>query len=468
MKPTVLGALFMTVGAMVLGPAPVRAQEMQYDPSALIRKLLPTVVNVTAVVAASIPAPSAMASVGDPGVDATQQKKQLGSGFVIDPEGEIVTNYHVIDGAYELVINFSDGSQTTAQVEDADRLADIAVLKVNVGHPLPAAQWGDSNAVRIGDPVLAIGNPLGVGMTVTGGIVSALNRNIMETPYDDYIQTDAPINHGNSGGPLFNMKGHVVGINSAIISPTTGSAGLGFAIPSRDAQLVIKRLREFGWFRPGWLGIKIQQVTPDMAVALGMEQPQGSIIAEVFPDSPASKAGLKVGDIVLRLNGTTPTDERSLLRDIARMAPGEHATVTILRDGKQLEIPASIVQWPRSFWNKFDAPIKQVKINWVIPPDLGLSLAPVRDDQRATYGLTPDQNGAVITAVAAGTDAAGRGIKPGDLLLQVQDRPIRSAADLRTALAQARESSRNFAMFLLLPKVQISPGPEWIPLQVKR
>ncbi|HJS84919.1 MAG TPA: trypsin-like peptidase domain-containing protein [Acetobacteraceae bacterium] len=462
-----LSATLKVLLACLIAVAPAaRAQEMQYDRSALIQSLLPAVVNITALVVAAAPAPSMAGAMADPGLSSSEQKRQLGSGFVIDPKGEIITNYHVIDGAYEIIATFSDGMQLEAKVAAADRLADIALLNVEPPAPLQAAQWGDSGAVRVGDPVLAVGNPLGVGLSVTGGIVSALNRNIMETPYDDYIQTDAPINHGNSGGPLFDMRGHVVGINTAIISPTAGSAGLGFAIPAGDARFVIGQLRRFGWLHPGWLGIKVQQVTPEMAEALGMTEPRGSIVAHVSKSGGAAAAGIQVGDIVLAYNGTTPSDERALLRDIAQTAPGTRVGLTIQRQGGTREVAATVGEWPRQNWERFDAPIAPVKATQVIQPDLGLTVAPLLNAQRIRLSLGPEVPGILITAVAPGTDAAWRGVVAGDAILRVQDRVMRSPADYIPALDAARAEHRQFVLLLMQPLKQTRPGPEWRALQI--
>ena len=453
--------------ACLIAAAPgARAQEIQYDRSTLIQSLLPMVVNITALVVAATPPSRAAGAMTDPGVASSEQKHQLGSGFVIDPKGEIVTNYHVIDGAYEVIATFSSGMQLEAKIEAADRLADIALLSVNPPYPLKAAEWGDSGTVKVGDPVLAIGNPLGVGLSVTGGIVSALNRDIMETPYDDYIQTDAPINHGNSGGPLFDMRGRVVGINTAIISPTAGSAGLGFAIPANGARFVIGQLRHFGWLHPGWLGIKVQQVTPDMADALGMEMPRGSIVAHVTEPGAAAAAGIRVGDIILDYNRMAPSDERALLRDIAQTAPGTHVSLTILRKGETKDVTATVGEWPRQEWERFDAPVAPVKITQVIQPDLGLTVAPLLNAQRLRLGLGPDMPGILITAVAPGTDAAWRGVIAGDAILRVQDRIMRTPADYVPALNGVRAEHRQFALVLIQPLKQTRPGPEWRALQI--
>jgi serine protease Do len=302
---------------------------------------------------------------------------------------------------------------------------------------------------------------------VTGGIVSALNRDIMETPYDDYIQTDAPINHGNSGGPLFDMRGRVVGINTAIISPTAGSAGLGFAIPANGARFVIGQLRRFGWLHPGWLGIKVQQITPDMADALGMETPRGSIVAHVNEPGAAATAGIQVGDIILDYNGTAPSDERALLRDISQTAPGTRVSLTVLRKGETKEVVATVGEWPRQEWERFDAPVAPVRIKQVIQPDLGLTVAPLLNAQRLKLGLGPDMPGILVTAVAPSTDAAWRGVAAGDAILRVQDRVMRTPADYVPALDAARAEHRQFALLLIQPVKQTRPGPEWRALQIQ-
>ena len=255
----------------------------------MIRSLLPTVVNIAVRkdVTTKVNTASASSAAGGSG----QVKSYVGSGFVIDPSGLIVTNYHVVENAFEITVTLSDGTLLPGKVLHASRIADLAVVQVQAGHPLTPVQWGESNKLRVGDQVFAIGNPLGLGTSVSGGIVSGLNRDAQESPYDDFIQTDAAINHGNSGGPLFDMEGKVVGVNSAMVSPTESFSGLGLAIPSDDARFVIDRLIKYGWIRPGWVGVKVQQVTRDIAEAMGQTQP-GLAGRLDLPDSPASKAGL--------------------------------------------------------------------------------------------------------------------------------------------------------------------------------
>ena len=430
----------------------------------LFRSLLPTVVNITA--RGQMEAPAGVMVAASDAPPPGQIKTVVGSGFVIDPAGIIATNWHVVAGAYEIIVNFSDGVSTPATVLSATRVGDIALLKVAVGHKLPAARWGDSDKVQIGDSVVAIGNPLGLGMSVSSGIVSALNRNIMETPYDDFIQTDAAINHGNSGGPLFNMHGEVIGIDTAIVSPTTGSAGLGFAIPASNAQFVIGRMLKYGWVRPSWLGMIVQQVTPDMARALGMARPEGSIVAMTAPGGPAAKAGVQVGDVILRFGDTTPSDERALLRMVAETPEDEATTLTVLRAGQQLTIPVVVREWPRQQWDNFDMVSKPAPLHWTLPPDFGLTLADLTDKNRARYGLDTQQTGVLITGVASDTGAVAHDLAPGDVILRVQDTPVKSSEEVQARLDAVRDAKRRFALLLVLPKVQTRPGPKWVPLRV--
>ena len=430
----------------------------------LFRSLLPTVVNITA--RGQMEAPAGVMVAASDAPPPGQIKTVVGSGFVIDPAGIIATNWHVVAGAYEIIVNFSDGVSTPATVLSATRVGDIALLKVAVGHKLPAARWGDSDKVQIGDPVVAIGNPLGLGMSVSSGIVSALNRNIMESPYDDFIQTDAAINHGNSGGPLFNMHGEVIGIDTAIVSPTTGSAGLGFAIPASNAQFIIGRMLKYGWLRPSWLGMIVQQVTPDMARALGMARPEGSIVAAVVPGGPADTAGLQVGDVVLRFGDKTPSDERALLRMVAVAPEGQASSLTIWRAGHEQVIPVTVAEWPRQQWDKYDMVTKAAPLHWTLPADFGLTLADLSDRNRAHYGLDLQQSGVLVTGVAADTDAAEHGLVPGDVILRVQDTPVTSSAEVKAKLDAVRDAKRRFALLLVLPKVQTHPGPRWVPLRV--
>jgi len=453
---------------VLLAVAPARAQDPDAYQEQLIRRLLPTVVNI---VAHALPAPQngTMASATTGGND-FEVRSSAGSGFVVDPDGVILTNWHVVAGAYEIFVTFSDGTRLPAEVLNAARIIDLALLKVHAGHKLPAVTWGDSQKVQVGDSVLAIGNPLGIGTSVSRGIVSALHRNISDTPYDDFIQTDAAINHGNSGGPLFNLQGQVIGVNSAIISPTTANAGLGFALPAYQAQFIIERLKEYGWVRPGWLGVKVQDVTPDMAYAMGLPEARGAIVAWVAPDGPAEKAGLHVGDIILHFDQDTPPDERALLRDIGSSAPGRKVALGILRAGKPMDLSVTLGEWPKMLWEHADAPLRVPPPHWVIPADLGIKAATLTASVHAADSLPEDEKGVLVTDVAHGTDAARRGLVPGDVILQVGDVAVGSPAALTAQIAAARKTGRDMAMFLILEKVGNRytgrPSPKWLPLRI--
>jgi serine protease Do len=454
----------------LLWPLAAAAQDTLIDHAALIRSLLPTVVNITAKAEVADEGAALVASAAQPG-QGTRVMTMAGSGFVVDPDGVIVTNWHVVGGAYEIYVTFSDGSRAKADILNAARIVDIALLKVSVGRKLTAVRWGDSEQVEIGDPVFAIGNPLGVGMSVSSGIVSALNRNIMDTPYDDFIQTDAAINHGNSGGPLFDMKGEVIGVNTALISTTTASAGLGFAIPANDARFVVERLQHYGWVRPAWLGVKVQQLTPEMATALGIEDTQSSIVAWVIDGGPAAKAGLRVGDVIVRFGGKTPSDERALLRTIAASTPGSTVPITVWRKGQRFDLPVTLAEWPKTQWEERDAPTKVTPPRWNVPPDLGLTVEPLTDALRAKNELPPGPRGVLVSGVAQDTDAARRGLTIGDVIIQVGDVSVGTAEELNREIERARAEGRSYALFLVLPKHAADknskwPGPKWVALRV--
>ncbi len=458
--PTLFLAV-MIAGAAPFAPAAWAQGETAANPG-LVRGLLPSVVGITGHVA-----DTAKASPGKP----FEIKNAVGSGFVIDPSGIIVTNWHVLSDCYEIFVTFADGKTVKAEVLNAARVIDIALLKVEAGHPLTPAHWGDSAKVQIGDPVLAIGNPLGVGLSVTSGIVSALNRNIMDTPYDDFIQTDAPINHGNSGGPLFNAAGDVVGINTALVSDTTSSAGLGFAIPSNDAKSVVERLTHFGWVRPSFAGMKLQSLTPEMAMALGQTEPHGSIVAQVIPNGPAAQAGIRVGDLVVSFNGHQPADDRELLRDIANAPAGQPIPVGIVRNGQPMEVMAALAEWPKMAWEQRDGPLKVPEPRWNIPDDLGLKVRPLTKDLRAQNGLSAGQPGVLIASVTPGADAMRSKVVAGDVLVRIGDAAIASAADLQRAIDGARAEGKAYVLALLLQKAAASPGakepaPKWLALRV--
>jgi serine protease Do len=451
---------------------PARADDLGPNKSDLIRTLLPTVVNVavrkdemaTAVTAsanASSPSSNVPSSNASPTI-----KAYVGSGFVIDPSGLIVTNYHVVENAFEITIMFSDGTRLSGKTVSASRLADLALVKVTADHPLPTTHWGNSDLLQVGDQVFAAGNPFGIGLSISAGIVSALNRDIKDSPYDDYIQTDATINHGNSGGPLFDMQGNVVGVDSAIISPTSGSVGIGFAIPANGARFIIDQLRTYGWVRPGWIGVKIQEVTPEIAAAVGLKQVEGSIVSWVIPNGPAQQAGLAVGDVISRIDGRAPSDERALLRSIVRTPVGDTITLRVRHDGDDRDLAVKIQEWPRHQWDARDAPVLTQRPKITIPPDLGLTLAEVAPDQKATLGLEDGLTGVMVTGVAPDSDPARRGMVAGDVILRVAGSAVATPPEVQSGIDAARAGKRDFVALLILPKVRDQPGPKWVALQV--
>jgi serine protease Do len=461
-------AIFVLV---LLAATTARADEAASDLPGILARVLPTVVNVSV---RKLDQPSrapSVAATADAGVplepDSPLIKNFVGSGFVIDPSGVIVTNYHVVENAFGITLTFQDGSTLPASVMNASRIADLALLKVPTDKPLPAARWGDSDALQVGDQVFAAGNPFGLGSTVTSGIVSALNRNIQNSPYDDLIQTDAAINHGNSGGPLFDMKGAVVGVNSDLISPTSGSVGLGFALPASSARFVVDRLLGHNEMRPAWIGIKVQQVTLEMAQGMGLVRPQGSVVSWVIPDGPAQKAGLQIGDIILRVDSKTPSDERALLRDIIATRAGDTITLTISRDGQERSLPVVTKEWPRGQWDKEDDPLKVSKPDFVIPRDLGLSLSAIPAASKVSMGLEDGMAGVLITNVLPNSDPSGRGLRNGDIILRVWDQPVDSPDAVQSMIDAARAQNRNFVVMLVLTKGQAAPAPRWVALQLK-
>src|SRR4051812_8432108 len=345
--PKSLSAL-LTVVLLSLVPTAILARPAPDSFADLANKLLPTVVNINTSQTLKAPPQNAMPQLppGSPLEDlfknflgpkpnAPRHVTSLGSGFVIDPSGFIVTNNHVIEDSDQITIMFNDGTSLPAKVIGRDTKTDLALLKVAPKKPLPATHFGDSDKARIGDWVIAIGDPFGLGSTVTAGIVSARNRDISAGPYDDFIQTDAPINKGNSGGPLFDMDGNVVGINSAIFSPSGGSVGIGFAIPANLARDVIQQLRQFGVARRGWIGVRIQGVTPDIAEGFGLPTTQGALIADVTKGGPAAKAGLANGDLVTSFDGKPVPDDRALPRIVADTPIGKTVNMDVLRKGRK-------------------------------------------------------------------------------------------------------------------------------------
>jgi serine protease Do len=450
--------------ALLAGPTATR-EIMPTSQAELIRGLIPSVVNITI--------RSGFAEVPDQAPARASPPRPptgVGSGFVIDPSGLIATNWHVVTDAAEIVVTFSDGTRVPAKVVGAWRVADLGLLQVDTGHPLQAVRWGDSSAMQIGDPVLAMGNAFGVGLSVSAGIVSALNRDIGDSPVDQYIQTDAAINHGNSGGPLFNLKGEVIGVNTAIISPTPANSGLGFAIPSEEARFVFERMaQEVDGERLAWLGAKLQAVTPEMAEAMGQPQLRGSIVSWVLADQPAQKAGIIVGDVILRFDGKTFPDERALRRAITVRKPGEQVAFSLWHNGQEIEMKVTLEPWPKSIWERNAALPPNLHVT--VPPDLGLTVAQLTDALRASNEITADTKGVLVTEVEPGSDAEQQGVTVGDLVLQAGPNHVRSPEEFWSEVDRVRSEGRRFGLFLLLSKIQPVavnqfPGAKWIALRI--
>jgi serine protease Do len=362
-----------------------------------------------------------------------------GSGFFISPDGYAVTNNHVVDGADKVEVTTDDGKVYKAKVIGTDPRTDVALIKVEGGSNFPFAKLSDSKP-RIGDWVLAVGNPFGLGGTVTAGIVSASGRDIGNGPYDDFIQIDAPVNKGNSGGPAFNTEGEVMGVNTAIYSPSGGSVGIAFSIPASTVKTVIAQLKDKGTVSRGWIGVQIQPVTADIADSLGLKKAEGALVAEPQANGPAAKAGIESGDVITAVNGETVKDARELARTIGGLAPGAAVKLNVLHKGKDTIVNLTLGQLPNSLEAKADDPDKSdrdTKKRGSDVPKLGLTLAPA--DSVAGAG----KDGVVVTEVDPKSAAAERGFKEGDVILEVGGKSVTNAGDVREALDAARSDNKN-------------------------
>jgi serine protease Do len=363
----------------------------------------------------------------------------LGSGFIIDPSGLIVTNNHVIDNAEQITVTLSDDTTLQAQVLGRDAVTDLALLKVEPKVPLPAATWGDSSKTRVGDWVLAIGNPFGLGGTVTSGIISATARDIHSSPYDDFLQTDASINRGNSGGPMFSLAGEVIGINTAIFSPSGGSIGIGFALPSALARPIIEQLKATGKVERGWIGARIQPVTDEIAEAVGLDKSRGAMIAAVDPSSPAAQAKLQPGDVILSYDGKPIDRSRQLPRLVADTPPESSVKLTMWRDGKEYDVEVKIA----ALNPNRPAPAAPEPEKPKPPPSvdaLGLKLTKLTPELRKQFSLPETAKGVVITDVSQNSPAAAQALRPGDLVIAVGHDPVAALEDVQQKLAAAKKN----------------------------
>ena len=377
--------------------------------------------------------------------------QSLGSGFVIDPSGIVVTNNHVIDGADEITVNFDDGSKVKAKLIGRDEKTDLAVLKIEVSHPLVSVKFGDSDVMRVGDWVMAIGNPFGLGGSVSVGIVSARNRDINSGPYDNFIQTDAAINRGNSGGPLFNLNGEVIGVNTAIISPSGGSIGIGFSVPSKTVVAVIDQLRQFKEVRRGWLGVRIQQVTDEIADSLNVKPPRGALIAGIDDKGPAKPAGIEPGDVVVKFDGKDIKEMRDLPKIVAETPVGKDVEVTIIRKGKEENKTVKLGRLDDAE-KKVAAVTKKddVEDKPAIKKELGLDLANLTDELRKKHKIKDKVKGVLITGVDANSAAAEKRLMPGMVIAEVQQQPVANAAELQTRIDKLKKDGKKTVVLLVV------------------
>ncbi len=478
-RPVMLRRLAATFLALALLCAAAAAQARSAPDSFadLAERLLPAVVNVS-----TTQSVKEESTTGDQELDEffkeffdrqrrnnqPRRTTSLGSGFVIDPAGYVVTNNHVIAESDEITVRFSDNSELKATIVGRDEKTDLALLKVEPSKPLPSVIWGNSDELRIGDWVVAIGNPFGLGGSVTAGIVSARNRDINSGPYDDFIQTDASINRGNSGGPLFDMDGRVIGINTAIFSQSGGSVGIGFAIPSTLAQNVIGQIREFGKPRRGWLGVRIQTVNEELAEGLRLEATRGALIANVTEAGPADKAGIKQGDVVLRFDGKEVNEMRSLPRIVAETPINKKVNVVVWRQGKEMNFQvvvgeltdeAEAAALSSGTTGEAAPPAKEGKI-----AVLGLTLSEMSPQLRDRYTLDKDANGVVVTEVDEQGTAAEKGLQVGDVIVEVDQQAVRTPAEVDKRVQDAKANGYRVVTLLVYRQGDF----QWVALRIDK
>jgi serine protease Do len=383
---------------------------------------------------------------GQPGPAPTS----LGSGFFVSQDGTIVTNHHVIEGAEEITIRTSDGRDLPADIVGSDEATDIAVLRIRGGGRFPFVTFDDASHVRVGDWVVAVGNPFGLDGTATAGIVSAMGRtDAGSSAYVDYLQIDAPINRGNSGGPTFDLAGNVIGVNSAIFSPTGGNVGIGFAIPANTANGIVQQILRNGRVTRGWIGVSIQPLDADIASSLGLEEARGALVASVTPDGPAARAGLQQGDVILTFNGQQIQNSRDLTQRVGATAIGQNSRVEILRNGRRQTLTLRLGERPSEQQLASTNPAPNAtpqpqpeEGGGVAQSSLGLSVRPLTSEDRTRLSLRANDNGLVITSVEPTSDAAEKGIRAGDVIMQAGGRQIRTAAELTAAVDAARRANR--------------------------
>jgi serine protease Do len=390
---------------------------------------------------------------GDDG-DSEHHVNSLGSGFIIDSTGLVVTNNHVIADADEINVILNDGTKLKAELVGKDSKSDLALLRVHTDKPLKSVKFGDSDKLRLGEWVIAIGNPFSLGGSVTAGIVSARNRDINSGPYDNYIQTDAAINRGNSGGPLFNLSGEVIGINTAIISPSGGSIGIGFAIPSDSAMPVIDQLQKYGEARRGWLGVRIQQVTPELAESLDLGSPRGALVAGLDDKGPAKPGGIQPGDVVVKFDGHDIKEMRDLPRIVADTPVGKEVDVVVIRKGKEQILKVTIGRLKEDSQKVAEAETKKEAVppqKSVVQKTLGLELSSLTDDMRKKFRIRDDVKGVVVTGIdpSVASDQPDRHLAAGDVIVEVQYQGVGTPADLQKRIDDLKSQGKKVAVLLV-------------------
>jgi serine protease Do len=384
------------------------------------------------------------------GVPSNRVVNALGSGFIVDPSGYVVTNNHVIDEATQITVTLDDNQQFPAELVGTDPQTDLALLKIKAPKPLPAVSFGDSDLAKVGDWVMAVGNPFGLGGTVTAGIVSARGRNINAGPFDDFLQIDAAVNQGNSGGPTFDMSGKVIGINTAIASPNGGSVGIGFAIPANLAKPVIEQLRAEGKVTRGWLGVQVQAMTPEIAGAMGLKEPAGALIAKVIPDSPAAKAELRQGDVILKLDGKSVGEMRALPRMVATIPAGRKVKLYLWRDGRAAEATVEIAAQREDARMAAAGRSSSMDKAQVHTSDLlGVELARLTDETRRGFSIPDGITGVLVTDVKPDGLAAQHGVRAGDVIERVGTTPVISPAQIDALTRTAKDEGQSSVLLLV-------------------
>ena len=470
------------VGAQVAQNAPDQMQAVAPRAGAplsfadLTAKLQPAVVNISTTQRvqlqnqnpfAGTPFGDLFGRFGDDGQPVTREATSLGSGFIISADGYVVTNNHVISGGPErrgvvssavdsITVTLPDRTEFTARVVGRDPFSDLALLKIESKKPLPFVEFGDSTKTRVGDWVVAIGNPFGLGGTVTAGIVSALHRTIgLGGAYDRYIQTDASINQGNSGGPMFDLSGNVIGINTAIFSPTGGNVGIGFAIPAEQARPVVEQLKKGGRVKRGYLGVGIQPMTEDIASGLGLPKDRGEIVARVEPGEAAARAGIRQGDVIVKVNNRDITPDETLSYIVANTEVGTRVPIELIRDGKRLTVTAVVGERPpedqltASEGGEGDDSGTPAPNAQSTRETIGLALQPLTPDVARQLGVQTTLRGVVVSQVDPNSDAAQEGIQRGDIILTINQRPVVSVADAAAAVDAARKAGRGTALLFI-------------------